>query len=270
MGVHGPVHLVDGGFQVTPDDELSDELRRLVSHDVGAQDLGVLLVSDHLHEALGVSRGEGASIADPRELAHFDLMSRVESLLLREADRGHLRMAVGAVGDVSIIHSPVSLAGDGLDTDHSLVHGLVRQELLSGTVTQSVHTSDVGAHQLIHREEPVLVELDTRRLETEVRGVRHATHRREGVLHGQGLLGAVPVLEGQEHGLLADLGPLDHGSGEEVHATLLEAALHGGRTVLVLQRKDAIQGLDDNHLGAEGIEDVSELHAHRAGADDGQ
>src|SRR3546814_1898689 len=60
-------------------------------------------------------------------------------LLFGEADAGDLRMAVGAAGDLLLLHRvDVVEAGDLLDADDALVLGLVGQHRRAGDVADGV------------------------------------------------------------------------------------------------------------------------------------
>ena len=61
---------------------------------------------------------------------------------------------------------------------------------------------------------------------------------------------------------------LDLVPGQSLDAALLEGLFQFGADLLILQRHDARQHLDDGHIHAVGIPDGGKLHADRARADD--
>src|SRR5690606_26352615 len=125
--MHRALHLLGRRFQVSANDELRDQLGRVRSDDMGAQHLRVLLVTDDLDEPFRLPRRERSPIGDPREYAYLDVEALFPRGFLGEADRRHLRMTVGAVGNVVVVDPRVWVAMDRLDTRDPLVRALVRQ-----------------------------------------------------------------------------------------------------------------------------------------------
>ena len=75
-------------------------------------------------------------------------------------------------------------------------------------------------------------------------------------------------LDGHRDGILRRFDVRDLGAGENGDPALLERALDFLRGVGVLEGQDVRHDVDQRYLGAERVEDISELASHRAGADD--
>src|SRR3546814_3632652 len=61
---------------------------------------------------------------------------------------------------------------------------------------------------------------------------------------------------------------LDLGGGEDLHALLLELLAGEGGDLFVLDRKHAVENLDDGHFGSHHSIEARELDADRSGAHD--
>ena len=105
-------------------------------------------------------------------------------------------------------------------------------------------------------------------LEPELLDVRRAAGRHEHDVDLELLLLA-PGFDGHRDGVLADLHVRDLRAGEDVDLPLLEGALDLLRAVRILDGEDVRHHLDQRDLRAERVEDVGELAADGAGADDG-
>ena len=81
---------------------------------------------------------------------------------------------------------------------------------------------------------------------------------------------AVLALDHRLHAGLARFELLDRGADMDLHALLGQRLVHEGRDVLVLDREDPVEHLDDRHLGAHVRIEAGELDADRARADDEQ
>jgi hypothetical protein len=123
---------------------------------------------------------------------------------------------------------------------------------------------------LVVDDEATVVDLHSGGLEAQVLGVGDPSHSRQDVLHVERLVLALRVLEGDRHAVVLHLRLLEAGAGVDVHAALLEGALHELGDLGVLEREDPVEGLDDGDLRAVGRVDVGELHADGAGPDDEQ
>src|SRR3989440_2782932 len=82
--------------------QLMDDLGRVSPHDVGAQDLAVLLVAQDLHEPFGLTGSTRPAVGRERKPARYVVDLPFLALILGEADAGHLRMAVGHTGHVVV------------------------------------------------------------------------------------------------------------------------------------------------------------------------
>ena len=104
MRVDREIDFLDRELVRARDDELVDQLRRVRADDVGAEDLAVLRVANDLHEAFGLARRARAAVRREGELADLVVELLVLALLLGEADRRDLGMAVRRVRDVAVVH----------------------------------------------------------------------------------------------------------------------------------------------------------------------
>src|SRR5688572_21736464 len=89
MRVHGLLHLLDGRFEVPPDNKLRNQLTRARPDDVRANDLAVLLVANDLDEAFGFAGGAGTSVRAPRERAYLDVEPLLARRRLGQPDRSN-------------------------------------------------------------------------------------------------------------------------------------------------------------------------------------
>ncbi len=157
------VHQLDlGALERARDRVALDHLRHLGADHVRAEQLAGIGVEHRLHHALGLAHGDRLAVADEGEAADLHLMAGILRALLGEADRGDLRTAIGAAGDVGPVDRVhVVEPGDLLDADHALVARLVREPGRAAEIADGVDAGLAGA-------------ADTRRS-------RHASSRR-GIL----------------------------------------------------------------------------------------
>ena len=120
---------------------------------------------------------------------------------------------------------------------------------------------------LVDLDEAAVGELHAGFLEPDVLDVRRAAGGDEHDV-GLELLLLAARLDRHRDGVLAGLHVRDLGAGEHGDAALLERALDFLGRVGVLEREDGRHHVDQRYLRAERIEDVGELAADRAGADD--
>ena len=122
---------------------------------------------------------------------------------------------------------------------------------------------------LVDLDVAALVGLDTDAIQINVDHVRPTRDADQHVVGIDGLL-VLAVLVGdgyaQVRGALVDL--RDGGPGQDLDAALLERARKGAAHVLVLERQERRQELDERHFGAEGSEHRRPLGTDRSAADD--
>src|SRR2546426_12749083 len=94
--------LFHGVFILPRYRQLMDNLGRVSPHDVGAQDLAVLLVAQDLHEPFGLTGSTRPAVGRERKPARYVVDLPLLTLILGEPDAGHLRMAVGHTGHVVV------------------------------------------------------------------------------------------------------------------------------------------------------------------------
>src|SRR3989442_13456647 len=101
-----------------------DDLGRVPAHEVGAQDLAVLLVAQDLHEALGLASSTRPAVRRERKPAGHVLELPLLALILGEPDTGYLGVAVRHAGHVIVPDRVGLLARDELGDIHALPHSL--------------------------------------------------------------------------------------------------------------------------------------------------
>mmetsp|Transcript_225 Transcript_225/g.776 ORF Transcript_225/g.776 Transcript_225/m.776 type:complete len:323 (+) Transcript_225:512-1480(+) len=119
--------------------------------------------------------------------------------------------------------------------------------------------------ELVHLDEPAVRQLHASSLKANVR-VRLAASSPEERVHGHGRAFRQLELEGA---VVVLLHGLDVVVELDLHASLDHLLLKGLRQRLVEGAEKARATVDDGSLGAEGVEDASDLHANVASAQDG-
>ena len=71
MSVDREVDFLDRVFVLPGHRQLVNDLGGMSSHDVGAENLAVLLVPDDLHEPLGLAGGPGPAVGTEGEATHL-------------------------------------------------------------------------------------------------------------------------------------------------------------------------------------------------------
>jgi hypothetical protein len=139
---------------------------------------------------------------------------------------------------------------------------------LWASIGGGVHSLGRGLEVLVHGDEALLIELHAGRVEANVLGVERPSRANEHLFRLD-LLRLATHLHVERHAALPDLGPLHRGRRQHLDLALLEAAGDCCGRLGVLQGQDLRQDLDQRDLGAEGVQDIGELAANRAGAHDG-
>ncbi len=158
------------------------------------------------------------------------------------------------------------VAGDEFGGVDAFMRRLVRQPGRAGAVADGEQALDVGLAVAVGLD-MAAVQLDAQRLQADAVGVGGDADGRDADL-GLERLGLAADLDVHLHAG-AGLGDLGHlGPELELDAALLERLLGGLGDLLVLDRHDALDRLDDRHLGAQGAIEAGELDADGARADD--
>src|SRR5690606_12607850 len=177
-----------------------------------------------------------------------------------------LGLTVRTAGDILIVDRSHILAGDLFDAPNALVACLVRQPRSSRHIPDGINAVHVRSVELVDDDSPGL-RLDTGLLEPYILDIAHDAHGGENLITFECFL-ALLRLHLHLQGLAARIDGLHLHSGKDFDALLLEGALELLGHVGVFDRHEAIQQLDDGHLGAHLMIEVGELHADRAGAAD--
>ena len=196
-----------------------------------------------------------------RELADLVL----EALFLRrafgETDAGDLRLAIGAArenGDLlGLRHAEHAL--DGLN---SFVAGHVGKPRRPDDIAGSIDPFDVRLVVVIRRQPAFRIGFELHTLREQRADADR--HERDGSFDGFRCLAG----NGQLHALVGRFGFLHLRAREDLHALLGQGLLQGDADFRVFDRENVRQHFDHRDLGAEGVEEIGELDADRARADD--
>ncbi|MNS79726.1 hypothetical protein D3C72_1133880 [compost metagenome] len=265
MRIDDAVDVFLGRFHGDGGDVALDHLGHFVADHVGADQGAGLGVEDDLDEAVDLARRHGLAVHAEREAADLDLALLGAGTLLGDADRGDLRLGVGAAGDGRMDVRRL-VGGDVLGGVDAFVRRLVRQPGRAGAVADGVEALDVGLAVAVGLD-VAAVQFDAQRLQADAVGVGGDADGRDADL-GLQRLGLAVHFNSDLHtlGILGHLSDL--GADLELDAALLERLLRGLGDLFVLDRHDAVDGFDDRHLGAQGAIEAGELDADGARADD--
>src|ERR1044071_2004349 len=254
-------------FEVEGDDGLVNDLGRVRADDVDAQQLVVLRLADDLDEALLLA--EDARLARGREgeLRRLHVVAQLLRLRLGQTDGRDLRVAVGARGHVAQVDRVRLLAGDLLDGEDALLRREVREPRRRDHVADGEDPGLARAAELVHLDRPAL-DLDLRPFEPEPFQVRHAPDGDQKHLRFETDVAALRVLARDADARVRSLDLFELRARQALQAALAERLLKRLGNLLVFERHDARQQLDERRLRAEARVDGGELGADRAGAHD--
>eukprot|EP01136_Pigoraptor_vietnamica_P011514 Opistho-1_new@50444 len=249
--------------------QLGQELRHVRADHVGADELEVLGVGDQLDEADRLAEAMRLAVRHEREGGDLDLAPLVLGLLLGETERRDLRRAERRTRHHAVVAQRLGLrAADRLGSDDALSLGHVGELQLGGHVADGVDALDIGAHVVVDVDGAALGQLHSGVLEAEALDVRGESDRHEHLAGFDRAL--LPVLAGVgdgDGGAVVD-DRLDLGRREDVDAVVLVLLRDLLRHIGVLVGQRTVEELDDRDLDAVVRQDVGELHADGAGADD--
>src|SRR5690606_4746652 len=266
MRMHRFDDLVRGRLQFARRDRLGNQLGRIARDDMAAQPLTVFRVVDDLDEALRVTHGRRLSRCGEWKLAHLDVETRFFGLRFSVSNGRDLGLTVRTAGDILIVDRSHILAGDLFDAPNALVACLLRQPRSSRHIPDGINAVHVRSVELVDDDSPGL-RLDTGLLEPYILDIAHDAHGGENLITFECFL-ALLRLHLHLQGLAARIDGLHLRCGKDFDALLLVGALELLGHVGVFDRHEAIQQLDDGHLGAHLMIEVGELPADRAGAAD--
>ena len=235
---------------------------------MGAQQLAGLGVEDGLHQPFRLSHRDGLAVADEGEAAHPDLMAEFLRALLRQADAGHLRTAIGAAGDVQHIHRMRMLPRDGLHRDDRLMARLVGQPGRAGEVADGIDARLAGVAEGAG-EHMRAVHLHLRALKAEILDIADDADGGDQAV-GRDLLHLAIRLDDRSDAVRALADALHPRAGQQLHALLGEGLGDEAADLLILHRQDAVHHLDQRHLRAHVQVEAGEFGPDGAGADDDQ
>ncbi len=292
MRVDRAGHLQRRRLQRARDRELGDQLGHVGADHVDAEDLARVRVGDDLQLAVDLAQRLGLAVGAEGELADVDLAPVLARLRLGLAERGDLRVAVGAARDRVVVDRHRLVLGDRLRRQFGLRVGGVGQRELADDVADRVDARHAGLHVLVDGDVAPLVRLDAGCLQPDVVAVRdeacgeqHAIDldRPRLPLPRRGRprlrprrvfpphldpLAAGRRRDGDGDLAAADLRAVHLRGGEELDAAPRHRPLQLGAHLLVLERDGARQELDDRGVDAVGVVGRGELDADRPGADD--
>src|SRR5271157_152507 len=267
MGVDGVHHGFHGGFGFHGGHRFGDDLKPLGADDMDAEDFAVPLVGNHFDETVVMSQDSGAAVAGEGEAADLHLVTLGARLGLGQPHAADPRLGVGAAGDAVPVDGDGGLAGHVRYRDHAFHSGDMRQ-LRSARhhVADGVDARLGGLLVRVDLDEAA-IQLHPGMFDPDVFGVGLAAHGHQQLFGFELFLLAVLGGEREADALAGLPDVLGAGAGFDADLLLAKDALEFLGDVLVFHGDDARQHLNDRHLGAEAVEDGSELDAHSAGAD---
>src|SRR5581483_1755562 len=193
-------------------------------------------------------------LARTGELPGLDLVAGFARLLLGEADAADLRLAVRRARQAAIVERRAVEARQALDDHHALGRRDVREVHDAGDVADGVHARRRRLQGGIGLD-PAALELHAGAVERERVDGRLEADADE---HALGIELLLLALRGEAHGraAVADLCAGDLRAGEEIDALLLERALDLDADLLVLEREEVVEQLEDGHVDAVGPPEV--------------
>ena len=269
MRVDRQIDLLDSVLVFPRDRQLVDHLGRVGADDVRAENLTVFLVAQNLDESVGFAGAARAAIGRERKLPGDVIEFFLLALVFGQPNARDLGVTVGHARDVVILDRMRLLAGQQLGDDHTFTTALVRQHGRTGDVANRVIAGGRRLQILVDLDEAAVGHLDAALFEPDVLGIHGAAR---GHQHGGGhdlfLLAARFHIERDL--VLGHVGLRHLGAGDHLDTALAVALGERVRGLGVFDGKNAWEGLDERDLHAERREDIGELHADRAGADDRQ
>ncbi len=156
--------------------------------------------------------------------------------------------------------------GDVLDADDALMHCLVRQPGRADEIPDRVKAGLAGAQPLIY-DDMRAVDFRLGAFEADILDVADDADREDHALDGD-VVALAAGLDLRRDIVLAALQVFHGCAGMDLDPLLLEALARESGDLFVFDRQDAVEHLDDGHLGAHVTVEAGEFHADRAGADD--
>ena len=124
---------------------------------MSAQQLAILGIEDHLHEAIPSAGSRSLARCGKWELAHLHLVSGLDGLLLGKTNRCHLGRGVGTSGDDAVVNRMHVHAGNLLHAADTLGRCHVGKRWPCNDIADGVHPLYVGAVELINNHLTALV-----------------------------------------------------------------------------------------------------------------
>ena len=230
---------------------------------MGTEQFAVFLAVKELGEAIGLTRGDRLANGDEGDLADIVFDAGFLERAFGFADRGDLRVAVGAAGEIGDLARFVAGDIEAFDRLHGFERSGVGEPWRAGDVARGI---DAGDRSFI-----AVADIDISALGEG--GLRAAGQHRldaDGDEADIGLDRAFFLRSiDREFDMRAEIFLCgDLGVGEAANALLGERLLERVADFIVLDRQNARCHFDERDLGAEGVVDVGKLDANRACADD--
>ena len=244
---------------------LRDHLRGFHTNDMRTQNLAVLFAGNQLDEACRLTDRHSLATSLKGELADLVLQPLFLAGAFRQTNTGDVRLAIGAARHVLCVEGWQLVACYLLHAGDRFVRRLVGEPRRTGHITHRVHAINVGAHVAVHFDCAAL-EVHTYLLEAKVLDVAGDANGHQAIVGVQRDLFAF-FLEHHAGAIALLLGGLDLAAQVTVDALLLQLFGQFLADVVVLDWQQAVLRLDDVHLSSEGVKEVGELNADRAGTD---
>ena len=264
VGMDGFAEFAGRDFQMHRRAGFRDQIGRMGSDHVDAEDLIGLGIGDDLAETVGVVDGHGFSEGGEGELADAGLNAFLVALFLGFAQRTDFRRGENASGDQSAAVG-ILLAAGHVGGDGALGAGRMRQLNAAGAVADGENAGDVGAAAGIHGDPAAFGSLDAGN--GQIQAVQHvlASDRNQQIIRGNGF---IADLAGDALGGRLDVGKRLAGLDDD--AGLFHLGSDGPGAFAVDRRHDGIHHFGDGDLGAEFGEEAGEFAADDAAAEDQQ
>ena len=258
-------HVRGLGVPVVDQLGLGDELADPAADDVYADHAaGAVLLGhrDDLSRALGL-QDHAAAVAAEVVVELDRLQAALGGLRGGEADRRHLRIAVGDPGHAVVVDGGDREPADPLRDQDPLAEPHVRELRRVDEIADRGDRGDARPAERVHRDETPL-HGHAGFFVAEAIGDRAAAHRDQ---HEVGVERLAALERDRDAGVRV-LDRLETGAELEADAAAPEGPLQQLRARLVLQRQQLGKQLHDRDLGPEGPPHAGELDADHAAAED--
>src|SRR5262245_31768880 len=222
MSVHSMSQLLGSEFALERDARFCNHLGHARAYGMHAENLVVFRVAYNLDVAFVISEDLRFGVGQKRELPDLDFVAAFFRLLLRKADAGDLRVAIGAARNAIVVDRFRMTACYMFDCDDSFRRGHVSKQWGRNAIAYSVDFRRRSAHILID-DDVSAFEFDVDAFKTDAVSDRPSPDCDEKEFRFDlGDLSALDVLGRNFNAVVIDLVRLKTGSDERFDAALSE------------------------------------------------